>query len=147
VSPTPWVPESTPDSEPFWLGCRQGILQVQQCRSCGAMVWFPKAFCPTCGSRELHWTVLSGRGVIYSYSVVDRRVSDAFPDVYVLALIDLEEGPRFMSHVTEIDPSEVRIGMHVTVRFLALTELISLPIFVPDPDRETLSTSPVRSGI
>ncbi|MEU6605824.1 Zn-ribbon domain-containing OB-fold protein [Streptomyces shenzhenensis] len=86
----------------------EGILSVPQCLDCGKLHFYPRVSCPYCHSFALRWTTPSGRGVVYSTTVVRRKNGD-----YNVALIDLEEGPRMMSRVVDIEPDRVAIGMPV----------------------------------
>jgi uncharacterized OB-fold protein len=125
------LPIPTPDSAQFWRGCHDGALRMQRCDDCGELNWFPRGMCVNCSSSRLTWTTLSGRGTLYSFSVVTRPPNDDFPTRYVLALVDLEEGPRMMTHLVDVEPDAVGIGMAVTVRFDRRTDAISLPMFAP----------------
>lgn len=122
-------PEPTADSDPFWAGCREGKLRMQRCDSCATMIWFPKRICQHCGSSDTTWIDLTGDGVLYSYSHVLRPASAAFPPSYVLALVDLDEGPRMMTHLVGGDEVMPQIGMRLHVQFEPLTETIMLPVF------------------
>ncbi len=90
----------------------QGEFRIQQCKDCGSHVFYPRYLCNHCGSSELKWVEVSGRGIVYSTSVV-RRKPERGGD-YNIALIDLEEGPRMMSRVMDVDPDQVTIGMAVS---------------------------------
>jgi hypothetical protein len=79
----------------------------------------------------LEWVVSKGRGTIYSFSVIRRASDSGIRTPYVLALVDLEEGPRLMTHIIECELDTVAVDMPVEVRFEALTEEISLPVFAP----------------
>jgi uncharacterized OB-fold protein len=125
------LPVPTPDSVTFWERCREGELVVPRCRVCGELNWFPRAMCRRCSSEDLEWIVLSGAGTVYSFSIVRRPPSPDLPDCYVLALVDLAEGVRIMTHVVDCPPDSVHIGMPVAVRFERLTDEISLPVFGP----------------
>jgi uncharacterized protein len=74
---------------------------------------------------------MSGLATVYSFSVVDRPPSPDLPGRYVLALVDLDEGVRMMTHVVDCDPADVRIGMRVSVLFQPVSDEISLPMFRP----------------
>ncbi|MVW70128.1 Zn-ribbon domain-containing OB-fold protein [Bordetella sp. 15P40C-2] len=89
----------------------QGVFQIQHCAACDRAVFYPRMICPHCGATQLRWARASGRGTVYSTTVV-RRKADAGGD-YNVALIDLEEGVRMMSRVEGIAPDAVRIGMAV----------------------------------
>ena len=69
-------------------------------------MFYPRALCPHCGSRELAWTAVSGRGRLHSFCVPHRHPNPAFqPDLpYVVALVDLDEGVRLMTTLVEVEP-------------------------------------------
>ena len=75
--------------------------------------------CSHCGSRALNWRAVSGKGRIASFTVVRRGVSSAYEAPYVVALIDLQEGPRMMSQIVELNPdtTDLRVGAEVEVSF------------------------------
>jgi uncharacterized OB-fold protein len=86
-----------------------------------------------CGSTTLHWAEASGRGVIYSYTIIHQNKSPEFVNdtPYNLAIVQLEEGPRMLSNIVEIDPANLRVGLDVTVLFDPVNDTISLPRFRP----------------
>lgn len=90
----------------------QGAFEIPVCENCNRWHFFPRVCCPFCGSEALHWAAPSGRGTVYSSTVVRR------PDGgdYTVCLVDLEEGPRVMSRVVGISPDAVRIGLRVHAR-------------------------------
>jgi uncharacterized OB-fold protein len=92
----------------------QGVFEIQRCAGCGKHVFYPRVLCPHCGADRLEWTAPSGRGSVYSTTVVRRKEADGGD--YNVALIDLEEGPRLMSRVVTLAPADVRIGMAVKAR-------------------------------
>lgn len=111
--PTP-VPTAT--SAPFWRAASEGRLDMQFCPRCARYVHYPRPLCPGCLGR-LDWRTLSGRGTVYSFTVVHRAPSREFADVpYTLALVDLEEGPRLLARVSD-DPERVHFGADVVVQF------------------------------
>jgi len=125
-------PHVDSDTRPFWEGTRDGELRLQRCRQCDRVIFYPRAVCPGCMSDDIGWFVASGRGTIYSYVVVHRAppgFQDAVP--YVVALIDLVEGPRMMSRITGADPAAVAVGQSVSVVFEPFDEEITLPVFRP----------------
>ena len=122
-------PPITSLSEPYFAGCKSGVLRLQQCGQCLRHQFYPRTICSHCASDDLHWSVASGRGVIASFTVVRHAVSPAYEAPYVVALIDLEEGPRMMSTVLDVDPGQVAIGMSVQVDFASWSDEISMPVF------------------
>ena len=104
---------------------------LQQCQSCQRTLFYPRTHCDGCQGETLVWKRASGAGTVASFTVVRRAVSSDFEAPYVIALIDLDEGPRMMSHIIGIDPEAIVVGMSVTVDFAAWTEDITLPVFRP----------------
>ena len=126
--PLPFV---TDESRPFWDGCREGKFVLQHCEECQRYQFYPRLYCMHCGSTAVRWVETSGRGVIYSYTVIYQNKSPEFVNdtPYNVAIIQLNEGPRLMSNIVDIDPADLRVNLPVTVVFDAVTETISLPRF------------------
>ena len=124
----------TRDSERFWEGCRRGELLIQRCSNCGQYRFYPRLACAECLSTAAEWVPSTGRGQVYSYSVVHHAPSSAFqPDCpYVLALIDLDEGVRLLSRVVDCAHDAVRVGMSVRVVFNRVVDEMALPEFRPE---------------
>jgi uncharacterized OB-fold protein len=114
--PTPVV---TPETAPYWDGARAGKLLLQRCLDCGALRFYPRRACPACWSERGEWTEASGRGRVHSFTVIHRPPAPAFAGrvPYVVALIDLDEGPRMMANVVGDGAMEVAIDDPVTVEF------------------------------
>jgi uncharacterized OB-fold protein len=129
------VPEINPITQPFWEGAARNALVLQRCAECTAYTWTPRPICVECGSDRLDWTPVSGRGAVYSFTVIrqvaGRGSSKAFEkDIpYVVAWIDLDEGPRIVSNLTGCPVDEVSIGMPVSVVFEEASPGIWLPKF------------------
>lgn len=128
------TPQPDADTAEFWAATLKGRLRIQQCRSCGRFVHYPRAACPSCMSRDLGFEDASGRGVVYSYTIVYRAPA-AFADEvpYVVALVDLDEGARLLSRLVGVTPDSVAIGMPVQVTFHPLSDDAALPFFEPRP--------------
>lgn len=127
------TPIPTENSLPYWQRAREGELAVLRCEDCGRLVNYVKRQCPNCGSRRLSWSPTSGKGELYSYSVLHRAASTLFKDKvpYVLAIVELDEGIKVMSHLTGCDPEQVRVGMGVEVVFENVDERRAVPYFRP----------------
>jgi uncharacterized OB-fold protein len=128
------VPATDPDSAPFWAGCREHRLLLQQCNACGAFRYPPGPLCPHCRGRESEWVQSAGRGRVYSWIVVTHPVPKEVyaADVpYVVALIELDEGVRIASNIVGCAPADVRGDMRVEVRFDDLAPGVTLPRFTP----------------
>ncbi|MFN0002330.1 MAG: Zn-ribbon domain-containing OB-fold protein [Pseudohongiellaceae bacterium] len=96
----------------------QGKFLIQQCKDCGAYVFYPRVLCNHCGSAALKWIEPTGRAVVYSTSVI-RQKPEKGGD-YNVALIQLEEGPRLLSRVMDVEPDKVTIGMAVSAHIAEL---------------------------
>ena len=130
------LPEVTELTAPFWQAAREGRLVMQRCRACREYVWCPRPACMECGGRDLDWQELSGRGAVYSFTVIRQlagRGARAFEKniPYVIAWVDLEEGPRFFTNIVQCPVDRVEIGMAVEVVFDPASNEISLPKFRP----------------
>jgi len=113
------VPIVNADSAPYWAGARDGKLLLQRCGDCGTLRFFPRYLCTECGSDNAEWTEVSGKGRVHSFTIVHRA---AFPEFqaqtpYVVALIDLAEGPRMMTNIVGDGALDVEIGDAVEVCF------------------------------
>jgi len=112
------APNPTPFTEPFWEGTRIGELRLQCCSDCGHYRWTPQIACPRCWSESAEWRATSGKGELYSYTVIHRSVDPSrFGEPYILAVVLLDEGPYMLTNLVECAPSDVRVGMRVAVRF------------------------------
>jgi uncharacterized protein len=111
-------PVVSPEARPFWDATAEGRLVLQRCAACDQVVWYPRGICPGCGSSELEWIDASGRGVVYSFTINHRGTGPyerAGP--YVLAYVELDEGPRVLTNIVDCDPHSLRIGQRVEARF------------------------------
>ncbi len=127
------IPEVSENAREYWNGCKAHRLLLPKCRACGTVFFFPNKFCPDCLSEDIEWIEAEGKGTVHTFSIVYRPPGPAFaPDVpYVVAIIELAEGPRMMSNIVDVEPEDVRIGMPVEVTFEDITGDISLPKFHP----------------
>lgn len=131
------LPSITPEAKPFWDAAARQQLVMQRCSDCRAFVWTPRPACYECGSERLDWTDLSGKGRVYSFTVIrqvaGRGASKAFEkDIpYVIAWVDLDEGPRMISNIVGCSVDAVAIDMKVSVVFEQQSPEIWLPRFTP----------------
>jgi len=127
------LPEITPESRPFWQGCKRHQLLVQRCRACGARQHYPRGVCASCWSQDLEWLPSSGRATVYSFTVTHRTQARGFRDElpYVLAWVELEEGVQVLTNLVGCDPATLAIGMPVRVTFEDVNADVSIPRFTP----------------
>lgn len=120
-----FLPEGIPDWQmPFWESLRHREARVQRCKDCGRFRYIPKERCPHCHSSRSAWAVISGRGHIYTYTVVHRAPTPAYQAdaPYVLAHVSMEEGFRMAAGVRGIDPDSVHIGLPVRLVYYDATQ-------------------------
>lgn len=127
------LPLSGPITEEFWRAAKNHELHLQQCRDCQEYIFYPRELCPGCLSSDLNWVKVSGRGKVYSYTVVRQALHPAFKEdvPYILAIIELEEGPHLTSNVVDCEIEDIRVDMPVTAVFDDVTPEITLVKFRP----------------
>jgi len=112
-------PSASWETRAYWEGAGRHELVLQRCGDCGVVQHRPRGICASCLSSAIEHFVASGRGSVYTYTVTHQNGVPPFRDAlpYVLAYVDLEEGPRLMTNIVGCEPAEVRIGMDVVVDF------------------------------
>ena len=127
------LPIKTSDTAAFWDACRRHELRFQKCRECGFVRWPPAFLCPHCYNQGADWILSSGRGTVYSFVIYRETYHPSFyGDIpYIVALVELEEGPRFLSNIVDCSLEEVRCDMPVAIKWEDVTEEVSLPKFRP----------------
>lgn len=116
----------TPESRAWWDGAARGVLLLPRCRSCGQAHFYPRSFCPHCFSQELEDFEASGRGTIYTYSVMRR----ADPP-YAIAYVRLEEGPVLLTRIVDADFDTLRCDQPVALAFRVAPQGDAVPVFAP----------------
>lgn len=118
----------------FWDGTRDNKLMIQKCTNCGKHVFYPRMSCPFCFSQELDWVETSGKGRVYSYTVVRSNSPSAFLNdmPFVIAIVRLEEGVQMLTNIVGCEPEKVYCEMPVRVVFEKLDEDFTLPKFQPE---------------
>ena len=127
------LPDITPESRPFWEGCKRHQLLLQRCRGCSTFQHYPRGVCAYCWGTDLEWRPSSGLGTVYTFTVTHRTQARGFKDElpYVLAWVELEEGVQAMTNLVGCDPARVTIGMPVQVTFEDVNADVSIPRFKP----------------
>ena len=124
MQPAPITPVPTPTSQPYWDALADGRVELQRCSECDTWVYYPRARCPHCLSPDLVWHEVSGKGVVYTFTVARQPTTPAFAEVDdpIIAVVELDEGVRVTTSLEEIEPADVRVGMRVE------------PVFAPAED-------------
>jgi len=125
----------TPDmvTQPWWDATAASRLLVVRCHDCGEVHYYPRPFCPVCGSESVSWQEASGDATLYTWSVVYQNDLPPFADKvpYVAAIVDLAEGPRMMTNIVGCGFDRLRIGMPLHVEFEDIGEGFHIPVFRP----------------
>jgi uncharacterized OB-fold protein len=129
--PVPVIDDTT---RAFWTAGRDGQLCITQCAPCQRLFHPPAPICPYCSSRDVAPTAVDGRGQVDAFTVVQRPWVPGYDTPYVVARVRLIEDPTvlLLSNVVGCAPSDVRVGMDVTVAFEQRDDVF-LPVFEPTP--------------
>ena len=116
----------------MWEAADEGRLLVTKCGHCQALSWYPRSICVACSRLNTGWLEVSGHATVYSYTVV-RRGHGAYKDAapYVVAYVQLREGPRMLTNIVNCEPADVTIGLDVKVVFQRGGGGDALPRFEP----------------
>ncbi|MBK6663565.1 MAG: Zn-ribbon domain-containing OB-fold protein [Thermoflexaceae bacterium] len=127
------LPDPNPVTRPFWDAAREHRLRLQRSRKTGTYIHYPRAVSPFGADDELTWEDVSGRGHVWSYTVARRATAPQFEaDVpYVIAIVELEEGPHMTANIIGCDPDTVRVGLPVEAAFVDVTPEVTLVQFRP----------------
>jgi len=145
---TGYLPQPTPETQPYFDALKNHALMIQRCNACARAYFYPRPFCPDCFSFDTEWFLASGRGTLYSF-VINHRPPPGFgAEPYVIAVVELEEGPRMMTNLVgvEPDPDEIRCDMPVEIVYDDVTDDITLPKFRPMDTKTDTLLSPRHSG-
>ena len=112
---TPFSLVPTHDNLFFWEATKNKELKFQRCKKCGFVRWPPSFLCPNCYSTDFDYITSKGIGRIYSFVVYRIAYHEAFKDKipYVVAIVDLEEGPSILTNIVNCDPLSLKCGMTV----------------------------------
>ena len=125
------LPQPTRDNLPFYDAARRGELVLQRCAACGRFRHYPRPACPACLAREHRWERASGRGVVYTWTIVRGPTLPAFEAKLPYNVVDvlLEEGVHFVSEVLDCPPEALRADLPVEAVFVPASEEITLVKF------------------
>jgi uncharacterized OB-fold protein len=130
------LPQPNRDNAPFHEAARRGELRFQRCGDCGRFRHYPRPLCPDCLSRRYSWETVSGRGTVYTWTIVRGPTLPAFEAELPYNVVDvlLEEGIHFVSQVLDCPAEEIRAGMPVRAVFVPVGDDVTLVKFVRAED-------------
>ena len=120
------APPTNPEIQPFFDATAEGKLLYGKCNACGEAHFYPRRHCPFCFSDKVEWQPASGKGTVYTYSVMRRA-----PVPYCIAYVTLAEGPTMMTNIVDCDLDAVRIGQAVKLVFKQSDGGVPVPMFTP----------------
>ncbi len=120
-------------ARPFWDGTRDKKLLIQKCSDCEKYIFYPRMACPFCFSDNIEWVETSGKGTIYSFTVVESNAPSPFVQdmPYVIAVVILEEGVRMLTNIVECNPDALQCDQAVEVTFVKRNDEFTMPMFRP----------------
>jgi len=129
------TPQATPDTAPYWAAAAEGRLEIQLCNACGRHYFYPRPFCRYCFSGNVDWVEVTGNARLVSYVITRNPLRGFEPVSPVIAVVELDEGPRLMTNIVDIDPDPdlLVLDMPLRVRFRRRGD-VTLPVFAPAAD-------------
>lgn len=133
------LPYASWETRGWWEGAGRGELVLQRCTSCGNLQHKPRAICVKCLTDSIEHFVGTGRGTIHTFTVTHQNLAAPFNAQlpYVLAYVELEEGPRVLTNIVGAEPADISIGQAVVADFWGATtarddgEAFAVPRFRP----------------
>lgn len=132
-----FAPRPTPETQRYWDGTAAGELWIQRCTPEQHTFFYPRTSCPRCGTEEVEWFQASGRATLHSY-VISHRPAPGFTPPYVIAVVELEEGPRMMTNLVDVEPTidTIDLDMELVVAFEQRGDEMNVPVFRPATNGE-----------
>jgi uncharacterized OB-fold protein len=129
------IPVPSRHTQEFWEAAKRRQLMIQRCASCHNYLYPPALACPKCGSADLTYTPVSGRGIIYAPTVIHQPLVQGFERAvpYACIAVELQEQPGLLvvGNLVEAPPEAARVGLPVEVTFEEIGEGYLLPQFRP----------------
>jgi uncharacterized protein len=119
-------PVGDPTTAGFWRAAREHRLMVQRCRSCGGHQLYPRPLCLACNALDVELVEAAGRATVYSKTIIRIPVIPELEPPYVVAIVELDEGPRLVTNLVGPEPG---IGDRVEVAWRERDQLPPLPVF------------------
>jgi uncharacterized OB-fold protein len=126
------LPKPDHASRHFWQSAAEGSLVIQRCTSCGTFQFYPRSLCSSCAG-ETEWVDASGRGTLYTYTIIRQNRTEAFAALspYAVGIVELDEGVRMMSNIVDCDVDILQVGMALEVLILRAADDVGLPFWRP----------------
>ena len=125
------VPKMRGFAAEFYAYCKQHELRFQRCTNCGTWRHVPRDMCARCGSFAWEWARSSGKGKLFSWTTAMQPMLPQFADLvpYSPVVVELEEGVRMLSWLTDVADEDLRLDLPLEVVFDDVTPEVTLPKF------------------
>ena len=119
-------------SKHWFEAASRDVLLIQRDPLTGAAQMYPRARIAGFPEREPEWVEATGRGTLYSFTVVERSIHTDVSAItpFVIAIVDLEEGARITSWVVDTPIEKIRCDMALKVVFREIHPGVKMPCFV-----------------
>jgi uncharacterized OB-fold protein len=117
------------DTTAFWRALGEGRLALQFCEETGRFQHYPRPVSISTGRTKLAWKEVSGRGVIYAFTVIRTPAGERPPPVCV-AIVELDEGVRILANIEQCQPQDLAIGRRVNAMLTPSQVDAEYPAFV-----------------
>ncbi len=137
MAEVPNFPRPVPDfdAQEFWDGCNRDELLMQRCADCSRFRWLPRPMCPYCNSLRHEWITMSGKGTVYSWTIITHPVHPAAVEKvpYNVTQVQLDEDPTLVmvTNLVNVQNDDIRMGMPVQVVFEEHEPGVKLAKFQP----------------
>lgn len=127
------LPVVTEENAPYWRSAREHTLRLPYCMACERAFYPVQHRCPRCLGDLLEWRPVSGLAQVYSWIVVHQVYDQSFADraPYVVAVVELEEGPRLVTNIVNCLPQDVHRGLPVRAVYEDIDDEVALVHFEP----------------
>lgn len=128
-----------PDSSPFWSAARQRRLEFQRCSVCGYVRWPPATLCPECLTPGGVWIQVEPYGHVWSFAIYRHGFHPWFAQElpYIVALVELDAGPRVITNLVHVGTEKVACEMRVEATFEDVNDEVTLVKFRPQREEAT----------
>jgi uncharacterized OB-fold protein len=126
------LPELDHVSATYWGAAARGELLFQECPACGHRQFYPRAMCTACAA-DTAWRRASGRGTVHTFTIIRQNLAPPWRQwlPYVVAMVELEEGPRMMSNITHCEVDDVCVGLPVACYMVRVDDGLAVPFWRP----------------
>jgi uncharacterized OB-fold protein len=126
------LPQPDHASRHYWQRAAEGQLVVQRCVDCEQYQFYPRALCARC-TGETEWVDASGRGTLYTYTIIRQNRSEAFAPLlpYAVGMVELDEGVRMMSNIVDCAVDQLQVGIALEVLMVKAADDVGLPFWRP----------------